>query len=199
MNDQKNIFEKMYSENNMPWDSDQPEAELIRQLDLKNLPGKTLLEIGCGTGTNTIELARRGYEITALDFVPKAVDLAREKAKKAGVNIQFQVGDVLQADLKGPYDILFDRGVYHHLRHADLNGFQSFLKRVTRPGTRWLSFAGNSKEKQDPGPPTVSEDEIRSELGSLFNIIELKEFRFTTHIQGFKPLAWSILLERKSS
>jgi methyl halide transferase len=190
-------FAEHYAKGNIPWDSGKPSEELVRHLDAGKLAGKTVLEIGCGTGTNAIEMARRGFNVTAVDYVEQAIDAARAKANSAKVNIDFRVADVLKTDLGGPYDILFDRGVYHHLRTVDLKAFQEFLKRVTRSGSRWLSLAGNAKEKMDPGPPVVTEDEIRSELGSLFEIAELREFRFTTDQNDLRPLAWSILMQRK--
>ena len=60
-------FEKSYQTGDTPWDSGVPSAELIRVLDAGLLPGKTVLEIGCGTGTNAIGFARRGYRVTAVD------------------------------------------------------------------------------------------------------------------------------------
>jgi hypothetical protein len=107
------------------------------------------------------------------------------------------VADSLRDDPGGPYDILFDRGVYHCLRTEDLKAFQKFLEHATRTGSWWLSLAGNSKEDTVPGPPVVSEQEIRNELEPLFDIIELREFRFTTNEEGFHPLGWSILMRRK--
>jgi hypothetical protein len=80
---------------------------------------------------------------------------------------------------------------------VDLTAFQQFLKRATRVGSWWLSLAGNAKEDTDPGPPVVSEQDIRAELGPLFDIIELREFRFSMDGSGFRPLGWSILMRRK--
>jgi len=198
MPDDRKQFEEFYAKGFKPWDSGVPEPELIRLLEAGKLPGKTVLEIGCGTGTNAIELARRGYQVTAIDFVQQAIETAKQKAVSAGVAIDFRLGDATSMPLGGPYDVLFDRGVYHHLRMANLSAFQGMLKRVTRPGTLWFSLAGNSKEKRvNEGPPTVSEDEIRAELGPLFDILELHEVRFGTNQEGFRPLAWAILMKRK--
>ena len=60
-----------------------------------------------------------------------------------------------------------------------------------------MSLAGNAKEDTDPGPPVVSEADIGAELGSLFDIVELREFRFTRNKSDFRPLGWSILMRRK--
>jgi SAM-dependent methyltransferase len=190
-------FAERYARGETPWDSGKPSEELLRVLNAGKLTGKTALEIGCGTGTNAIELARRGFQVTATDIVDQAIKTARDKARAAGVDVDFRVADVLKDNLGRPCDILFDCGLYHCLRTEDLKGFQSFLRGATRSGSWWLSLAGNAKEDTDPGPPVVNEDEIRAELGELFEIIELREFRFTTNQSDFRPLAWSILMRRK--
>ena len=190
-------FAEKYAKGETPWDSGKPSAELVRLLDAGKLTGKTVLEIGCGTGTNAIELARRGFQVVAVDFVDEAIRTARKKARQAKLNVDFRVADAVKDDLGGPYDILFDRGTYHCLREENLKGFQDVVKRVTRSGSWWLSLAGNAKEKMDPGPPVVSEQEIRAELGPLFDIVDLREFRFESNQSDFRPLGWSILLRRR--
>ena len=190
-------FEKSYRTGDTPWDSGVPSAELVRVLDAGLLPGKTVLEIGCGTGTNAIAFARRGYRVTAVDYVELAVRRAREKAQKTGIEIDFRVGDATRMDLGGPYDVVFDRGVYHGIRTGNLPAFLRMLERVTHKGTRWLCLAGNAKEPMVNGPPVVTEDEFRTELEPLFKILEVREFRFTLDREDFRPLAWSILMERR--
>ncbi len=185
-----------YASGKTPWDSGVPSSELIRSVEAGELPGTTLLELGCGTGTNAIELARRGYRVKAIDLVELAVERAREKARKAGVTLEFLSGDLTKLDLGGPFDCLFDLGLYHGLRNRDLVGFLSTLRRVSRSGTRWLSLAGNAKEVLPDGPPVVREEEFRAELEPLFRILRVREFRFDLR-PDFQPLAWSILAERR--
>src|ERR1043166_2568513 len=171
--DEVMTFAERYARGETPWDSGKPSEQLVRLLDAGKLTGKTVLEIGCGTGTNAIELARRGFQVVAVDIVDRAIQAARNKARQAKVVVDLRVADVLKDDLGGPYDILFDRGTYHCLRQENLKELQEVVKRVTRSGSWWLSLAGNAKEKMDPGPPVVHEHEIRAELGHLFDIVEL--------------------------
>lgn len=185
-----------YASRDTPWDSGVPSTELTRTLDAGLLPGKTVLELGCGTGTNSIELARRGFRVTAVDLVDLPIERAREKAHRAGVEVDFRIGDLTQLDLGGPHDVLFDLGLYHSMRTRDLAGFLKTLERVSRRGTRWLCLAGNAREIIKDGPPGVTEAEFRSELGSLFNFVDVREFRFDLR-EDFRPLAWSILMERR--
>lgn len=192
----REAMRQVYAAGKTPWDSGVPSSELIRSVEAGELPGTTLLELGCGTGTNAIELARRGYRVKAIDLVELAVEKAREKARKAGVTLEFLSGDLTKLDLGGPFDCLFDLGLYHGLRNRDLVGFLSTLRRVSRPGTRWLSLAGNAKEVLPDGPPVVREEEFRAELEPLFRILRVREFRFDLR-PDFQPLAWSILAERR--
>jgi SAM-dependent methyltransferase len=189
-------FRQRYAEKNAPWDSGVPSSEMVRVLDAGLLPGTTALELGCGTGTNAIELARRGYHVTAIDLVDLPIEAARKKARHAQVKVDFRVGDMTKVDLGGPYDVLFDIGLYHGQRNRDLAGLLRVLTRVSRRGTRWLSLAGNAREPLPDGPPVVREEEFRAELGGLFRFLEITEFRFELR-PDFRPLAWSILMERR--
>ena len=185
-----------YAAGETPWDSGVPNSELVRALDQRLLRGKTVLELGCGTGTNAIEMARRGFRVTAIDLVDLPIHRAREKATAAGVEVDFRQGDVTRVDLGGPYDSLFDSGLYHGIRTRDLPGFLFAIERTTRSGSRWLSIAGNARESMEMGPPVVREEEFRSELGSLFNFLDVREFRLDLRAD-FRPLFWSILMERR--
>jgi SAM-dependent methyltransferase len=195
-------FSDFYQRGTKPWDSGHVCPELLGALNAGKFPGKTVLELGCGTGTNALEFARRGYTVIAVDFVPQAVEMAREKARAditpLSGSVDFRVADVLKDALGGPYDVIFDRGVYHSLRHLNIKRFQEVLEKITRKGTRWLTLAGNAKETlEGPNPPRVSEKEFRAELGGLFEFIDIHEFLLETDKPDFRPLAWAILMERK--
>ena len=117
-------FCSRYAKGETPWDTGRPSAELLRALESGKLKGQTALELGCGTGRNAVLLAQWGFQVAALDVVPQAIESARERSRDAGVAVEFRVADALKDDLGGPYDVLFDRGVYHVLRLIDLNSFQ---------------------------------------------------------------------------
>ena len=159
MSGNEHDFADDYKRGETPWDSGIADAELLRVLDSGQLKGKTLLEIGCGTGTNAVELARRGFDVVAIDTVAQAVEAARKKAAAANVKIDFRVGDALSAELGGPYDVVFDCGVYHYLRRIDIAKYQALLRRATRSGSLYFSLAGNAKEQTEYGPPRVHEHE----------------------------------------
>lgn len=189
-------FHELYAAGQTPWDTGRPSPELLRVVEAGLLPGRTMLEMGCGTGTNSLELARRGYAVTAVDLTELAIERARERSRQLGVAVDFRSGDLVRTQLGGPFDCLFDLGLYHGLRRIDLAGFRRVLRSVSRPGTRWLCLAGNAREPLPDGPPTVSEEEFRRELGGLFAFLEVRECRLEIR-SGSRPLAWSLLMERR--
>ncbi len=156
------------------------------------------LELGCGTGTNSIWLAQQGFDVTAVDISPLALEQARRKAASSEVQIHFLEADVMNLPALGPpFPFFFDRGCYHVARRIDVNKFLSTLERVCQPGTIGLVLTGNAKEKHEPGPPVVSEPEIRQELGRLFDLLRLREFRFDeAENVSVRFLGWSCLVKR---
>jgi methyl halide transferase len=191
-------WDRRYREGDSPWDSGQPSGELMRVLREERLTPCRALELGGGTGTNAVWLAQQGFDVTAVDLSPLAIERAEERAKAAGVGVRFVEANALDLpDLGGPFPFFFDRGCYHVVRRVDAAGYVRTLERVTAAGSVGLVLAGNAREPHDPGPPVVSEEAIRAELGRVFEIVRLREFRFDSgpgRDEHF--LAWSCLLRR---
>ena len=95
------------------WELDQADPTLVGTLDDRGIrgPGRAL-DVGCGTGDNAIELARRGFQVTALDIADRPLMLAREKATAAGVDVNFRVADATRLGATdGAFDLIVDRGL----------------------------------------------------------------------------------------
>ncbi len=117
-----------------PWDTGISPPELLAAIQA-NPPGKAL-DLGCGTGTNVITLAKHGWQVTGVDFVPRAIALARRKTRQAGVRADLRVGDVTRLEaLDGPFDLILDMGCFHSL---DKIGRKSYLHNIQR----WLAPSG---------------------------------------------------------
>jgi SAM-dependent methyltransferase len=188
-----------YQAGETPWDTDHPSTELARVVDEAGIPPGSAIELGCGTGTNAVWLAQHGCAVTAVDGSALAIERATQRANAAGVVVRFLVADVLAppADVGGSFDFFFDRGCYHAVRRDDVQAYLQTLRRMTRPGSLGLVLAGNAREAHVPGPPVVTEAEIRAELGSVFEIVRLREFYFDqVESVGVQFLAWSCLVRR---
>ncbi|MFH0930403.1 MAG: class I SAM-dependent methyltransferase [Candidatus Zixiibacteriota bacterium] len=64
-------------------------------IEILNLPpGSKILDLACGFGRHTIPLAKKGYDMTGLDYTEKFIRMAEEKAQKENLQIEFLVGDM---------------------------------------------------------------------------------------------------------
>ncbi len=195
-------WDDRYKTGETPWDCGEPSKELQRVLSDRNIAPCRVLELGCGTGTNAIYLAQRGFAVTALDLAPRAIEQARAKADRAGVAVDFRQADLLRLpDLGSAFPFVFDRGVYHYLRNVDLPGFLGVLSRVTQSGGLYLTLAGNANDPNaGKGPPCVHAHELCLELSPSFDLVQLREFNFAGIVidgEPFKHLGWSALLRGK--
>lgn len=65
-----------------------------------------ILDIGCGTGRHDVELAKRGYDVTGIDLSPSMIEKAKENARRANVNIEFNVADARNPHFENEFDLV---------------------------------------------------------------------------------------------
>ncbi|MEQ1568065.1 MAG: class I SAM-dependent methyltransferase [Myxococcota bacterium] len=196
-------WDARYRASDTPWDSGRPSPELARALAAHACGPCAALELGCGTGTNAVWLAQQGFRVTACDLSATALEVARARAAAAGVEVTFLERDLLaDPDVGGPFDFVFDRGVYHVLRRVDAAAVLGTLARITHPGSRYLVITGNANDPSEaPGPPKVHAHELCAELQPWWDLVELREMVFDgVHHAGVpvEPLAWSGWFRRRS-
>ena len=139
------IFFRFWYMSNPPWDSGISPPELMAFLE--NHPPGCALDLGCGTATNIITLAERGWEVTGIDFVPKAIRTGRMKAQKAGVQVKLIRGDVSdRKNLQGPYDLVLDMGCYHSLTQEQRQRYRRNLSETMAPGATYMLYAFTNQE-----------------------------------------------------
>jgi len=100
--------------------------------------GKKVLEIGCGIGTDTINFARHGAQVTTVDLSEESMELARKRASVFGLGdaIRFCPGNAEQLTTFVPverYDLIYSFGVIHHTPHPEVVLEQ--LRQYAGPGT----------------------------------------------------------------
>ena len=152
-----------------PWDTGISPPELMKFIT-GHLPGRAL-DLGCGTGTNVITLALHGWQAVGVDFVPRAVYLARRKARQAGVEAVFLVEDVTRLeDLfrreTHPFDLVLDIGCLHSLSPTGRRLYLQNLDRLLAPQGTFLLYAffKNDFETTGPGLLKADVDEISRRL-----------------------------------
>ena len=122
------------------WDTGISPPELIEFVE-KTPPGRAL-DLGCGTGTNLLTLARSGWDVTGVDLAGLSVWKARKKLLKAGFRgrvIRGQVADDL--DLGTGYNLVLDIGCYHNLTESERSRYRRLLYKRLSPGGTYLLYA----------------------------------------------------------
>jgi 2-polyprenyl-3-methyl-5-hydroxy-6-metoxy-1,4-benzoquinol methylase len=133
-------FQWRYWLGQAPWDTNITPPEVMEFIR-KTTPGKAL-DLGCGTGTNAIMLARHGWKVTGVDFAPKAIRTARRKAASMGLKIDFHNADVTDLGmLTDLYDYALDIGCLFTLKEKDRIKYAGVLARLLRPQGWFMLYA----------------------------------------------------------
>lgn len=104
--------------------------------------GKSVLEIGCGSGIDSLEFARHGAKVAAVDFTENAVKLTEELAKEAGLTVNVAKGDAKKLNFADNYfDCVYSYGVLHHI--PDIEKALEEIHRVLKPGGKVMAMLYN--------------------------------------------------------
>jgi ubiquinone/menaquinone biosynthesis C-methylase UbiE len=192
----KETLERMYREGKLPWDYGKPCEQLV---DFANKQKSCrALDLGCGTGTDAVFLAQKGFNVSAIDISEEAIKIAKLKALKAGVKIDFIVGDVLEMPFEDQtFEFVNDNGCFHQLAESSWKRFIEELFRVMRPKAKYLMKCFSDKEPPNPKLPNrLSEETIRKYFSENFNILYIKPTVFEARLQADHK-GYSCLMERK--
>ena len=190
-----------YRRTRMPgWDVGRAASELKKIVENGTIkPGRALV-LGCGTGTNAVYLASKGFTVTGVEVAPTALVLAEKQARKAKVRVRWLVADVTAMPEMEPFDFIFDRGCYHHVQLYNSAGFVKTVDRLTRSGGHFLLLAGNANQPRHGGPPRVEETKLVNDFAKTWDFVCLREMRFESRNPDHKtgPWAWSALMRRRA-
>jgi SAM-dependent methyltransferase len=168
------LFRAMYRLGITPWDSGVPPPELKELIEgaQARTPGKAL-DLGCGTGTNAIYMTQHGWEVTAIDFVPRAIETARAKAKAAKAAPRLMVGDVTRLGELGVgdgYTLVFDLGCFHAIPTSRRDAYVQGATKAAATGADFLLWGFYKK----PSPITnamVTKEEIEQRFGTGWELL----------------------------
>ena len=146
------MFNERYRTGETPWDTGISPPELLEAIENppEGLP-RSMLDIGCGTGTNCLTLARRGWYTVGTDFAPLAIDIANQKAlgfaddiARANGSVRFLVADVTQLAppaLDERFSLLLDLGCLNGIPSALHANYAKVVEQQALPGALFLLYA----------------------------------------------------------
>lgn len=126
-----------------PWDTGVTPPEVVEAIEGQSAltPGRAL-DLGCGTGTNSLYLARHGWQVVGVDIATPAIRQARRRAKEAGLSVDFHAADVTRLDfLQPPFDLALDIGCFHALDAGGRARYRDQMLRLLHPGARFMLYA----------------------------------------------------------
>jgi SAM-dependent methyltransferase len=128
-------------------------------------PFGRVLDLGCGSGIWAVGLARRGWQVTGVDFVPKALRRARQRAQQAGVEMRLVEGDVTRLrdfDVGSDFPFLLDFGLFHdELTDGQREAMGREVSAVAAPGATLLMMAW-APGRRGPLPRGASRSDIEA-------------------------------------
>ena len=182
MNLQRAIFTRLYKRaptvDALPWHRHDPPSLLQRAVAERTTRGRAL-DVGCGEGEHAVWLARQGFSVVGLDFVPAALDAARVRAEQAGVELELHECEVTEFEATTPFDVVLDSGCLHHLPRAKLERYRQRLDEWVSPGGDYVlvHFAHRPRVGWIPkGPRHLTRDQAVS----LFAPMELRAYDETS-------------------
>lgn len=110
----------------LPWHHEELPELLDERLAEAQGPLR-VLDVGCGAGTFAVQMAERGHDVTGIDFVPRALELARERALERGVELRLLEANALEWASDEPFDLVFDSGCLHSFRLGDRDRYKRQL------------------------------------------------------------------------
>ena len=193
-------YRDRYESGNTPWDVGFADFNLIESVTYTPIAACKALDVGCGTGDNSIWLATNGFEVVGTDVSDVALNQARDKAAGANANCDFRQVDFLRSKIDGaPFGFIFDRGCFHSFTNEDdRNKFAKNAAEHLAEGGLWLTIAGNADEdRQGPGPPQRTARDIVLAVEPYFEILILQTTQFgSKHTKP--PRAWRGLFRKRS-
>ena len=199
MSDVDHDFAGMYAEGIPPWQIDRPQPEVIRMIEQGKFESP-VLDLGCGTGDNTIELARQGLVVRGFDAVPEALERARKKTEKAGLkqSPEFVLGDALRLAESGlKARTVLDCALFHTFSDEERGEYIRGLEAVVSLGGRLHILSFSELETRQPGPRRLSLSEITGSFKTGWRVEDSVRCRYWDRVRPDGAHAWRVSFVRE--
>lgn len=192
------LFSDAYRRGRPPWDIGRAQPAFVELANEGQIKG-SVLDVGCGTGDNVLEMAERGNAAWGVDIVPMAIDQAKAKAKIRGIEAVFLVGNALELEhLNRKFDTVIDCGLFHSFSDPERTLYEQQLGAVLPPGgVLHMMVMSDWEDLSWGGPRRISQAEIIDTFRAGWRVDDIREARFNSNFPGIKGHAWLATLVRE--
>ena len=187
------FWDERYATGTDGWELGRAAPPLVDFIEATPPPRGRVAVPGCGRGHDARFLARHGYDVTAFDFSPPAVEAARKLAADEGVAVTVEQRDIFGADAEyaHAFDGAWEYTCYCAIDPRRRDEYVATLARIVKPGG-WLLACFFPLRSVAAGPPfPVARGEIKRRLARHFRIA--REFAPTRSARGRQGREWVVL------
>jgi len=196
----KRPWEEQYRDDDvetMPWFCPHLDRDVAWAIETLPIAPAKALDLGCGPGTQAIELNRIGFDVTGSDISPSAVCKADARAKKEGVVVTFVCDDILKTQLNDTYAVIMDRGCFHVLDADQRPDYLRSVLHLLDENGYLLLKTFHKQELREEGPPNRFEAaDIEAIFSGAFKLIEYRDSFFESTMDS-DPKALFCILQKK--
>lgn len=188
-------WDASYRDGPPPWDVGRPHSAVVRLAEAGSFTAP-VLDAGCGTGANALEIAARGLEVWGVDVAATAVQQARDNATEMGVRATFLVADGLQLGQLGRrFRSVLDSGLFHTFDDDERIRYVRSLADVIEVGGTVILLCFSDATPGNGGPRHISRAELQSAFAD-WQIVDITADRYETRFDAHGAPAWLAHIRR---
>lgn len=190
-------WDASYHDGPAPWDIGEPQQAIVRLGTEGGFSG-AVLDVGCGSGENTLYIASLGLQVMGFDVAETALSMARAKAANRGIEAEFVAADALKLERLGRrFDTVLDCGLFHTFNADERSRYAVSLATVTKhSGT--LHVLCFSDVGSDTGPHPISQEQLSAAFNRRngWDIATIVAERIQTRFHEHGAPAWLASITR---
>src|SRR5919199_240210 len=180
----------------MPWYNENLDSDLEEELYRRKITNGKFLDLGTGPATQSIWLAKRGFQVIGSDLSEAAIKRARNVYANEK-NIHFIADDILNSNLKeNQFDYIFDRGCFHVLLTADRQRYITKIRQILKDNGILFLKCFSDKEPRQEGPYQFSREGIRGLFSKYFRIDSIKETVYQGILDPHPKALFAVMIKK---
>lgn len=165
------------------------------------ISGQSVLEVGCGAGSDAVRISRKGFNYLGIDLSEEAVWLTRQRLKRSRLGGMSRQADIFEFKSDQRFNCVFERGVFHNQKSTFARDrFAGAVHRILSQSGVWISISGSAETSPDPqGHGCLSRDEIETGTAAYFELASIANRPFGPANWPDNFRAWHcVLIARKN-